>query len=154
MNAYRTFARSDDRDLTLADVDLGIGRAWLADFVERGCKPATVAVRARALRVFSHWIVTEDYVRSDSLARLKVPTIPRIIVETFTIDQMSGLVAAAPTPLAITLRIFLDAGVRLNEATGLRNSDVGDGQLRILGKGDDSGPSPTAGPWTRPAAAT
>jgi integrase/recombinase XerC len=137
MNAYRTFARSDDRDLTLADVDLGIGRAWLADFVEPGCKPATVAVRARALRVFSHWIVTEDYVRSDPLARLKVPTIPRIIVETFTIDQMSGLLAAAPAPLAITLRIFLDTGVRLNEATGLRNSDVGDGQLRILGKGDD-----------------
>jgi integrase/recombinase XerC len=135
LNAYRTFAGADDRDLALAELDLDIGRAWLADFVERGRKPATVAARARALRVFSHWIVTEDYVRTDPRARLKVP-IPRTIVETFSADQMSNLLAAAPAPLAITLRIFLDTGVRLNEAIGLRNSDVGDGQLRILGKGD------------------
>jgi hypothetical protein len=47
LNAYRAFAGSDERDLTLADVDLDIGRAWLADFVERGRKPATVAARAR-----------------------------------------------------------------------------------------------------------
>jgi site-specific recombinase XerD len=70
--------------------------------------------------------VTEDYVRTDPLARLKVPTIPRTIVETFSTDQMSDLLAAAPAPRAITLRIFLDTGVRLNEATGLRNSDVGE----------------------------
>jgi site-specific recombinase XerD len=137
LNAYRTFAGADERELTLADLDLGEARAWLADFVERGRKPATVAARARALRVFSHWIVDEDYVRTDPLARLKIPTIPRTIVETFTTDQMRDLLAAAPAPLAITLRIFLDTGIRLNEATGLRNSDVGDGQLRILGKGDD-----------------
>ncbi len=137
LNAYRTFARADEQPLTLADVHLDIGRAWLADYVERGRKPATVAARARALRVFSHWIVTEDYVRTDPLAKLRVPTIPRTIVETFTTDHMRDLLAGAPVPLAITLRIFLDTGVRLNEATGLRNSDVGDGQLRILGKGDD-----------------
>jgi hypothetical protein len=35
LNAYRTFAGSNDRDLTLADLDLDVGRAWLADFVER-----------------------------------------------------------------------------------------------------------------------
>lgn len=137
LNAYRAFVRADDHDLTLADLDLDTGRAWLADFLQRGRKPATVASRARALRVFSHWVVSEDYVRTDPLAKLKVPTIPRTIVETFTTDQMRELVAAAPTPLAITLRIFLDTGVRPNEVTGLRNSDVGDGQLRILGKGDD-----------------
>jgi hypothetical protein len=45
LNAYRTFAGADERGLTLADIDLGIGRAWLADFVERGRKPATVAAR-------------------------------------------------------------------------------------------------------------
>ena len=28
LNAYRTFAGADRRELTLADVDLGIGRAW------------------------------------------------------------------------------------------------------------------------------
>ena len=40
LNSYRAFAGVDERDLTLADVNLGIARAWLADFVERGRKPA------------------------------------------------------------------------------------------------------------------
>jgi hypothetical protein len=42
------------------------------------------------------------------------------IVQTFTTDQMTDLLSAAPAPLAITLRIFIDTGVRLGEATGLR----------------------------------
>ena len=46
LNAYRVFAGADDHDLTLADVDLEVGRAWLADLVERGRKAATVAARA------------------------------------------------------------------------------------------------------------
>ena len=81
--------------------------------------------------------MTDDYVRTDPLEKLKVPRIPHTVVETFTTDQMTDLLAAAPAPLAITLRIFLDTGARLGEATGLCLSDVGDGQLRVLGKGGD-----------------
>jgi site-specific recombinase XerD len=137
LNSYRAFAGGALVDLTLADLQLDRARAWLADFVQRGRKPATVAARARALRVFSHWTVTDRFVRTDPLENLKVPKIPRTIVETFTADQMTALIAAAPAPLAITLKIFIDTGVRLGEATGLRISDVGDGQLRVLGKGGD-----------------
>jgi site-specific recombinase XerD len=137
LNSYRTFAGADERDLTLADLGLDTGRAWLADFVERGRKPATVAARARALRVFGNWIQAEQYVRTNPLERLQIPKVPKTIVETVTADQMTDLLAAAPAPLSITLRIFLDTGVRLCEATGLCLSDVGDGQLRVLGKGGD-----------------
>ncbi len=59
----------------------------LADFVERGRRLATVAARARALRVFSHWIVTDDYVRTDPIEKRKVPKVPNAIVETFTTDR-------------------------------------------------------------------
>ena len=123
LDSYRDFAGGDKRDLSLADVELDTARAWLADFVERGRKPATVAARARALRVFGNWIESEQYVRANRLARLQIPKVPKTIVETFTADQMTELLAAAAPPLAITLRIFLDTGVRLNDATGLRISD-------------------------------
>lgn len=33
LDSYRAFAGADERDLTLADLDLDTGRAWLADFV-------------------------------------------------------------------------------------------------------------------------
>jgi hypothetical protein len=94
LDSYRAFAGAHERDLTLADVELGVARAWLADFVERGRKPATVAARARALRVFSHWIVTDEYIRTDPLGKLKVPSIPRTIVETFTTAAGEGEPAA------------------------------------------------------------
>ena len=50
LNSYRVFAGRDDRDLALADLELAVARAWLADFVARGRQTATVAGRARALR--------------------------------------------------------------------------------------------------------
>ncbi|HET9757296.1 MAG TPA: hypothetical protein VFP66_12385, partial [Candidatus Limnocylindrales bacterium] len=115
LDAYRVFAGGAAGDLTLADLELDRARAWLADFVERGRKPATVAARARALCVFGNWIEAEQYVRSNPLERLQIPKVPRTIVETFTNDQMTDLLAAAPAPLAITLRIFLDTGVRLGQ---------------------------------------
>ena len=59
LNSYRAFAGGAVVDLTLADLQLDRARAWLADFVERGPKPATVAARARALRVFGNWIEAE-----------------------------------------------------------------------------------------------
>jgi hypothetical protein len=57
-------------------------------------------------------------------------------VETFRAEQMTDLLAAAPAPLAITLPIFLDTGLRLNEATGghrrvrRRNTKPGSSVLR------------------------
>jgi site-specific recombinase XerC len=76
LNSYRAFAGGAAVDLSLADLGLDRARAWLADFVQRDRKPATVAARARALRVFSHWIVTDGFVRTDPLENLKVPKIP------------------------------------------------------------------------------
>lgn len=93
MNSYRGFVGGEDHDLTLADISLDTSRSWLADFVARGRKPATVVARARALRVFSRWIVTEDYVRTDPLEKLKFPKIPHTIMETFTTDKLTDLFA-------------------------------------------------------------
>ena len=83
-DSYRAFAGGDEHDLTLADLDLG-RRPRLAGRLRRA-GPQTGHRRGpgpSAPRV-SHWIVTEEYVRADPLARLKIPTIPRTIVETFT----------------------------------------------------------------------
>ena len=85
----------------MADVDLDVARAWLADFVERGHKAATVAARARALRVFSDWIVTDDYVRIYPLEKLKVPTIPHTIaVATLPGHPSPDLGKSGPTTMA------------------------------------------------------
>lgn len=45
--------------------------------------------------------MTDDYVRTDPLEKRKVPKVPHAIVETFTTDQMTDLMAASPAPLGI-----------------------------------------------------
>jgi site-specific recombinase XerD len=155
LNSYRAFAGGALVDLTLADLQLDRARAWLADFVQRGRKPATVAARARALRVFSHWTVTDRFVRTDPLENLKVPKIPRTIVETFTADQMTALIAAAPAPLAITLKIFIDTGPSASARRPACGSPTsGTGSSGYWARAVTSGPSPTAEPSTPRSAAT
>jgi integrase/recombinase XerD len=57
------------------------------------------------------------------------------VVEPFADDQVRALLTAAPNALVITLRALLDTGVRISEAVGLDVGDVGDGYLRVRGKG-------------------
>jgi len=135
LTSYRTFAGGGTRHLTLADVELGIARAWLAELSSRELRPSTVAARARALRVFGRWIEAESYVRANPLIRLRMPVVPRTVIETFTAEQARALLMNAPVHLAIVLRILLDTGLRIGEATALCLGDVGDGQFRVVGKG-------------------
>lgn len=72
LTSYRHFGRDDGRALTLADLDLDIARSWLADFVERGRRPATVATRARAPRDFGRWIEAQGYARDHRTAAYAV----------------------------------------------------------------------------------
>jgi len=70
LTSFRSFAGGHERPLVLRDLQLDTARAWLADLVRSGRRPATVAARARALRTFSAWALAETYVRTDPLTRL------------------------------------------------------------------------------------
>lgn len=132
--SYRSTLEPALPDQTLADLEIGAARAWVGGLTER-CRPATVANRVRALKVLSRWCVSEGYLRDDHLIRLRRPSVPRTVVEPFTDDQVRVMLGAAPTALAITLRILLDTGLRISEAVGLELRDVGGGYLRVTGKG-------------------
>jgi hypothetical protein len=122
LNSYRRFAGGEERELTLADLDLDVARAWLADFVDRGRRTATVHGRARALRAFGRWIEADGWVRRNPLDRLEMPELKRTIVETFTAEQMTELLAAAPAPLRlVSVRAPRDvAATESTTATGGR----------------------------------
>jgi len=134
LDAFRGSLEPRPARQTLAELSLEAARAWVAEYAG-GRKPATVANRVRSLRVFGRWCVDEGYLRSDPLARLRRPLVPRVVIEPFSDTQVLALLGAAPVPLAITLRILFDTGVRISEATGLRVADVRDGYLRVRGKG-------------------
>lgn len=134
LDAFRRSLPSPLARQSLAELSLDATRAWVGAYTA-GRKPATVANRVRSLRVFSRWCVAEGYLRVDPLARLRRPHVPRVVIEPFTESQVLAMLAAAPPPLAITLRILVDTGVRISEAIGLAVGDVREGYLRVTGKG-------------------
>jgi site-specific recombinase XerD len=70
IRAYRSTLKSTAGDQTLSDLELVAARAWVAGLTEH-CRPATVANRVRALKVFSRSCVAKGFLRDDHLIRLR-----------------------------------------------------------------------------------
>jgi site-specific recombinase XerD len=132
--SFRASLEPAPGEQTLASLTLDAGRAWAVGLAV-GRRPATVANRIRALKVLSTWCVDEGYLAADPLARLRRPSVPRTAIIPFSEAQVRALLEAAPPPLAITLQILLDTGLRISEAVGLCSDDVLEGFLRVTGKG-------------------
>lgn len=105
--------------------------------------PATVWTDWKCQRVFIRWLVEEDELPSDPMAKMKPPRQPIVPVPVLTEAQIAALLAACNGPrrrdkrdLAI-IRLALDTGARRGELAALRASDVDldEGIVRVTGKG-------------------
>ena len=104
---------------------------------------ANVQNHVRVLRAFSSWLHREGYTENNVLARLKVPSAPRKILETLSDEEIKQLFAGADQNTmagcrnAAMLLLFLDTGLRLSELLNLHTDDVHikDQWLKVMGKG-------------------
>jgi integrase/recombinase XerC len=105
--------------------------------------PATVSVRYRALQQWFKWLLDEDEIPADPMAKMKAPTVPEVPVPVVTDDELKKLLKTCAGTDFVSrrdnaiLRLFLDTGMRRAELAGLRLTDV-DLDLEVamvLGKG-------------------
>jgi site-specific recombinase XerD len=115
---------------------------FIADQLAR-FKPATASVRYRALQTFFRWAVTEGELEASPMATMRPPHVPETPPNVYTDDEIRRLLAACEgrafedrRDMAV-VRMFLDTGMRLAEAAGLRLADVDLEQniALVLGKG-------------------
>ncbi len=115
---------------------------YLADQAAR-FKPATVSVRFRALQQWFKWLVDEEELDADPMARMKAPVVPEQPVPVLTREDLQrllkscagkGFVERRDTAI---LRLFIDTGMRLSELAGLTVDDVDLDQdvALVVGKG-------------------
>jgi site-specific recombinase XerD len=114
---------------------------------------------------FFGWTVREGFIKDNPMAKIKVARPKNKVIKPYTYDEILRMIAVCDMDYennakflgsrnrAIVL-VFLDAGVRLSELTGMKLSDVNreNGNIRVMGKGGKErivriGKSAQKSPW-------
>ncbi|MFI5609235.1 tyrosine recombinase XerC [Amycolatopsis sp. NPDC051903] len=146
--AFLTEAEDDGPARALADLDVGLLRAWLAGQRSGGAGRTTLARRAAAARTFTAWAHRQGVLKADPGGRLAAPRAHRTLPGVLRAEQAGELMQAAAAgaeqrdPVALRDRAVVEllyaTGIRVSELCGL---DVGvvDFDRRVvsvIGKGD------------------
>jgi site-specific recombinase XerC len=113
--------------------------------IDRGMSPSTVSLTYRALQQWTKWLVEEEEMDADPMAKMSTPIVPEVPVPLVPDGDLKQLVAACagkdfPSRRDTALiRMFLDTGARLSEIAALGVADVTLGRdanlARVVGKG-------------------
>jgi site-specific recombinase XerD len=116
--------------------------AFVAALVETRA-PNTAATYYRALRRFFSWLVEEGEITDSPMRHMKPPEVPQVPVPVLSEDELKRLLRACEgrefperRDLAI-IRLFVDSGMRSNELTSLKISDIDfdNAVALVIGKG-------------------
>jgi len=103
---------------------------YIGDMIESGNARSTAALQFRCLRTWFRWLLAEDEIEADPMARLKAPKLDEGPVPVFTEGELRSLLDACKgtrwrdrRDLSI-MRLWIDTGIRLGEMAGLDRADV------------------------------
>jgi integrase/recombinase XerD len=147
--AYRADLSALERWLEEHDSDLlSASRAdvlsFMASRIEGGSRPRSTARQLSSFRRFYRHLVREGALREDPTALIDMPKVGRSLPRSLTEEEVESLLAAPAVgdPLGHRDRTMLEVlyatGLRVSELVSLKLSSVnlGQGVLRIVGKGD------------------
>lgn len=128
--------------VTVADIERGHVEDFIADQIETR-SASTASVRFRALQQFFVWCLDEGELEANPMARMRPPVVPERPVPVLgeaeakallKVCAGTGFVERRDTAI---IRLFLDAGMRLNELAKLRvvDVDLDDNVAIVVGKG-------------------
>lgn len=129
---------------SVADVDLGVLRSWLAILNRKGAARTTVARRSASLRTFTAWAHRAGLIDTDPGQHLASPRAHRTLPPVLATDEAVAVVEAdAEDDSAVGVRdklvveLLYATGIRISELVGLDLDDVDRSRrvLRVLGKG-------------------
>jgi site-specific recombinase XerD len=143
--SVRFFSRwleTQGREATLSELNRAAIREWLAVLSETH-EAGTVKIRYRGLFRFCSWLVNEEELTANPMAKLSPPTLKMKPVPVISDDELIALLKAcngrefADRRDEALIRLLLDCGVRISEACGLKvdQLDLDQGMAIVKGKG-------------------
>lgn len=109
-----------------------------------GLSEHTIHGYVRALKALSTWAFQEGFTSTNTLDRLKRPSLPKTVIATLADEEIKALVSSVNPNCMLGARglliivMLLDTGIRANELLGLTldNTDISGDRIKILGKGN------------------
>ena len=157
LHQFNEFLRQKGHSDLLKDLDLELVRTYILYLQKRpkfeghpytptqdvGLSPASVENHVRALRAFFSWLHREGYTDEHVLQRLRLPKVPRILIEPLNEVEVAAVFSAFDANTSAGARdicmitIMLDTGLRANEVITMQAKDVHleEGYLKVMGKG-------------------
>lgn len=156
---YRFLEATLKRPPLLSDMDVNTARAWVQHLKERkayeghptreassvGLSSHTIQRHVRTLKAFSSWLVKDEKVEDDPLAKLKRYKVDRRVIATLSDDEIGRIFEAIDTRTKLGARdyamvfLLLDTGIRAGELCGLTMDNIhleqDPGWIKVRGKG-------------------
>ena len=118
-----------DRPVTLGSISENIVREFILYLRERSTNGRKLTVqtinsRIHALRAFFNWLYQKDYTNSHLLQGLKSPSLPKLMVETLSDEEIAAIFAVLGQSTMIDSRntaimaLLLNSGLRFSELAG------------------------------------
>ncbi len=150
---------SNGHDAVLPDFTLDQARAFIASLQEReerfsehprrkaipgGLSSYTIHGYVRSLKAFSAWLVQEDFIPRDPLAKLKRPKGGEPMIEILSEQEIADIFNGVNPNTFNGARMFaialllLDTGIRASECCGLTldSTHLDEDYVKVLGKGN------------------
>jgi site-specific recombinase XerD len=139
---FRAYCEQAGIDSTPARLDRHDIEGFMLDQQERH-SAATACNRFRALNTFFRWLVSEDELPANPMAKMKPPKVPVTPPDVLTPEQVKKLLKVTAGKDFVSRRdtalftLLYDTGVRAQELLGLRLADVDLDRevILVLGKG-------------------
>jgi len=116
-------------------------RAWIVGLVEMNLSNRSINRKLSSLRTFFKWAKREGYIEFDPMARVKGPKqekrLPQFVKEDdLNSDRISELFSSDFFGLRdqLMIELFYQTGIRLSELVCLRENDVFNHSIKVLGK--------------------
>jgi len=108
-----------------------------------GLSPHSIQSRVRAIMVFWSYLLKEEHIEVNPLAKFPLPKVPRRLLAVITLDQCMRLLeqidsgTAGGAKYRCVLLLFLDNGIRVSELVNIeiKNIDFQNDCIRVMGKG-------------------
>lgn len=153
----RYFEPAGETAPTVEQLDLALLREWLASLYDQGLNMVSVRRKLAAVRAMFKFLRQEGILDGNVAARLRTPRTKQRLPDVMSAEKTNNLLDAVESGQAVEkpsrerdlafLELLYGCGIRVGELVGinLEDIDLGQGWLRVRGKGDKEREVPVGG---------